>query len=486
VESHRNDGTTTLSREIDRLFHPRSIAIPGVSSDPSRFNSGRRYLECLLEADFKGALYPINPNASDIGALRAYPSIRDIPGPVDYVISAVPARHGPQLVADCAAKGVRCINFFTSGFSEIEAEEGGRLEAEILDAARGAGVRILGPNCLGLYCPATGLSFILDFPADEGPAGVIAQSGGNAVYSIMEGQRRGVGCSKVVSYGNGADLNESDFLEYLAGDPDTEVIGAYIEGVKDGPRFAGVLKRAAREKPVIIYKGGLSESGRRTTASHTASIAGSSSAWQSLLRQSGAIQVQSVDEMIDMFLAFLRMPPPRGTKTVVIGAGGGTTTKAADDCSRAGLHLPALPAELRQKLKELNRGEVGRIFGNPIDIGLLIPPDRRLQAAAVLAAWDQADVLIMQVAFDHFGLVTRKDKEQMLGPCIENILDLRRLTDKPMAVVLHSYAAEHSREMAIEAHRRLRDAGFAVFPSLARAATAVREVIRYREWQQGQ
>ncbi len=275
---------------LDYLFHPRSVAIIGVSRDSTQYSPGRAFMQSLLGSGFKGKVYPVNPSGGEAFGLKIYPSVKDIPDRVDYVIAAIPARYTPQLVADCATKGVRAIHFFTSGFSEIEGDEGKRLESDMLTVARQSGIRILGPNWMGFYCPETGLTFAFNFPKQTGPLGIIAQSGGNSIYCVNEAATRSIYFSKVISYGNASDLNESDFLEYLTYDPETKIIAAYIEGVRDGSRFVRVLERAARLKPVIIFKAGTTETGTRAAAAHTSSMGGSRRIWESQLKQAGAIQ----------------------------------------------------------------------------------------------------------------------------------------------------------------------------------------------------
>ena len=470
---------------LDYLFHPRSIAIAGVSDDSAKFSAGRMYMQSLIDMGFKGSTYAVNPSGGQAFDSTIYPSIKDIPDRVDYVISAIPARYTPDLMADCAAKGVRAIHFFTSGFGEIEDGEGKRLESEILKVARQSGIRIVGPNCMGLYCPGSGLSFAPDFPEQSGfpklsgQVGLISQSGGNAVYCIKEASTRGVYFSKVISYGNACDLNETDFLEYLADDPETRIITAYIEGTRDGSRFVKTLKRAAEVKPVIVFKVGSTETGTRTAASHTSAIAGSRGTWESLLKQAGAIQVHSIEEMVDVSLAFLRVSLPRGRNTAIIGVGGGASVKAADDCSNAGLALPMLPAQVRRRLKDIYTTEAGRIFANPVDIAPFTGSDMLANAIRTIADCDQIDVLIIHLGFDTWALVDRK---VLVGPYLESILDLKNVIGKPVAVVLHSHVTHEARQFAAQAQARLCEAGFAVYPSIGRAASAISELIQYHQW----
>jgi len=438
-------------------------------------------MQSLSNCGFDGKIYPVGPNGGEISGMKIYPGVKDIPDDVDYVIAAIPARYSLQLIADCASKGVKAIHFFAAGFGEIEDEKGKRLEADIVKAAHQGDIRIIGPNCLGLYCPETGLSFGLDFPNESGPVGLLAQSGGWGVYCVREAVTRGIHFSKVISYGNAADLNETDFLEYLTHDTETKIIDAYIEGVKDGPRFIKVLKEAAIAKPVIIFKGGVTEIGTRSAASHTSAIAGSSRIWQSLLQQAGAIQANSVEEVVDVDLLLLHPSAPQGRNVAVIGMGGGAAVKGGDDCLSAGLRVPILPLHIRQRLKDMYGTEAGYSFGNPVDI---IPSKTSwmlADAVKVIADCDQIDLLIVHVVFDSWAMVSRRDATEAY---VDGILSLNGLVDKPVAIVLHLCATDEAKRLASEAHARLSKAGFPVYPSIRRAARAMSKFIQYHEWRQ--
>ena len=255
-----------VNSSLDRLFMPRNVAIVGASPKDGPRVQGNNYIRGSINQGFKGKIYPVHPSGENILGFQSYKSVRDIPGEVDLVIFSVPVKAVIQVMEDCVAKGVKFVHLYTAGFSETGIEEYVEIEKRMLEIAQKGGVRILGPNCMGVYCPGTGLTFGSDFPTTSGPVGFLSQSGGNSIYTIRAGDAQGVHFSKVISYGNAADLNECDFLEYFTSDPETEVITAYIEGVKDGPRFFRTLQQAAQTKPVIILKGGLSEAGSATTA----------------------------------------------------------------------------------------------------------------------------------------------------------------------------------------------------------------------------
>jgi acyl-CoA synthetase (NDP forming) len=461
------------SENLDFLFHPQTIAIAGVSENTGKFNFGLKFLEALIEFGFPGNLYPINPAGGEVKGLPIYKSVRDVPDKVDYIISAIPAPYTPQLVADAAAKGVRAIHFFTSGFGEIENAEGKRLQAEIIAGARKGGIRVIGPNCLGLYCPSGGLTFNGDFAKTPGSTAMISQSGGNAAHCIQEGAARGVFFSKVISMGNGADLNESDYLEYLAGDPDTKIITAYIEGVRQGPRFFKALKAAARTKPVVILKVGTSESGAEAAVSHTTALAGSDQIWEGMLKQAGALRAGSIEELIDITPALQHMPKPAGNRAVIVGIGGGASVILADEFSSAGLELPRLGGSLRQSLMEVFPSEAGRIFKNPIDLNHFETAEKFFRTLKILDQCDEADMLLIHVAFDHFGLISKTEKELWVAAFLKLIGQSKSELTRPLAVILHSHSSDAMKVLAQKAARELSALGIAVFPSIRRAALAL-------------
>ena len=357
--------------DLEYLFHPRSIAIVGVSSNPGNWGGGV-WPRVLQEMGFAGDLYLVNPEFSQFRSMKVYPSLKDIPGSVDLVIVSVPAPAVPRVMEDCVTKGVKVAHIFSAGFRE-NGEEGARLEMEITKIAAKGGVRILGPNCMGVYHPAGGLSWRPDFPRESGGLAFLSQSGFNSTNVLKQAEVRGIRFSKLISYGNACDLNETDFLEYLASDPETRVIAAYIEGVKDGQRFFRVLREVAKAKPVVLLKAGRTEAGWRASASHTGALATKDATWNSLFKQTGAIRVDSMEELIDTVVAFLHMPTPKNRRTALIGFGGGQSVLGADYCVNAGLLIPLLPARVREELSRFTP-KAGASLANPFDVPISWTP----------------------------------------------------------------------------------------------------------------
>ncbi len=352
---------------IEIALHPQSVAVVGATRTGDWGGGG--FVAGLVQFGFKGKVFPVNPKYPEIQGLRAYASLKDIPEPVDYVISSIPAREVPSMLEEAAQKGVKIVHLFTARLSETGRPEAIELEQRILTFARNSGFRLIGPNCMGVYYPSGGMAFHADFPKESGSVGLISQSGMLAREIVLASPLRGMYFSKVFSYGNAIDLNESDFLEYLTRDPDTSVIMMYVEGVKDGRRFFTALRKAAAAKPVIILKGGRGEAGARATASHTASLAGTSQTWEAMVAQAGAVKANTAEELIDLATVFRLSPPVRGRRAGVAGGAGGSSVLAADQCEQAGLEVIPLPEAFRADLKR--RGvSVWDWLGNPADISI--------------------------------------------------------------------------------------------------------------------
>ncbi len=462
---------------LDYIFHPRTIAVAGVSGSPQGFGIANSFITRFQEAGFKGNIYPINTSGGEVSGMKIYRSVKDIPEPVDYVVSVIPARNTPQLISDCAAKGVKLVHLFSAGFAELGTETGQQLESEISEIAHAGSLRLSGPNGMGLYCPSTGLSFDDDFTKVSGSVGLLAQSGRNCTYIIRDAISRGVYFSKAISYGNGVDLNESDFIEYFRDDPETEIIAAYIEGVRDGRRFFRELRKATKTKPVIIMKAGTTEAGTRAVASHTAAIAGSETIWSAALKQAGAIQVYSLEEMVDMLVLFIFMSKPRGKNISIIGFGGGAGIQATDSCVNSGINVPVAPPELQEKLKEVCGGEAGSAFKNPFDLWPRVGA-KGIEAAIELAAnWDRTDLLLVHMQFD----LNPANRERLARAYLDSLTKLAHEICDKTVVVLDFIITAEAKKLSLEVQAAFAKAGFSVFTSSDRAATALGCFIRYHQ-----
>ncbi len=464
---------------LEEILHPRSIAVVGASGSGGR---GAGFITPLQELGFKGKIYPVNPKYSEVGGIKAYPSVRDIPGPVDYVISSIPASQVLGMIEDCSQKGVKAIHLFTARFSETGRKEAAELEQEILRQARKWGIRLIGPNCMGVYYPAEGISFSGGMPSESGSVGLASQSG-QAVHDIVDlTTRRGIRFSKAISYGNALDFNECDYLDYFAQDPETKIILMYIEGVRDGKRFLDSLRCATAIKPVIIVKGGRGESGTRATASHTASLAGSIEIWKAVVNQAGAIGAADLEELADLAIAFYFLPPTRGRRVGVTGGGGGSSVLAADQCEEAGLNVIPLPAEIREELKSQGN-PIWDWIGNPADMS--ISWDRGFDAGEALqmmARNQNFDLLIVFMSGPHHGGGHRDSLEKHLER-----YRLKEVNGKPLLVVLGDRSRnvdkddEVSWRMMNEMRRRLIADSIPIYPNIGRAARAASKMIDYHQ-----
>jgi acyl-CoA synthetase (NDP forming) len=466
-----NRAETSVGAEIRAIFHPTSIAVVGASANAD--TPGYDYVRSLQEFGYKGRIYPVNPKGGEILGLPVYASLRDIPEGVDYVISCIPNAYILDLVHDCATAQVKALQLFTGRFSETGREDDAALEQKLRDEAAEAGVRLIGPNCMGLLYPALGISFRTDMSRQPGPIGFLSQSG-NLLFELTHfGESRGIRFSKAISYGNALDLNESDFLDYFGADDETRVVGAYIEGVQGGRRFLAALKRASESKPVVVLKGGRTSAGGRTAASHTAALAGSAEVWEAAVRQAGALSVGTVEELIDMLIAFAYMRPGSGQRLAMVGAGGGRSVLTADLCEELGLSVPPLPQDVERKVAEKAPDLAGWVT-NPVDQSILAGSG--LGGAQVLEWLDGSpgiDMLVGNVGEPWaFG---RPNGEAIVRRVTERFIEVASRTQKPFTVVLgpSDYADEARWRLVSESRERLVEAGVAVFPSVERAVRAL-------------
>ncbi len=478
---------------LDYLFHPRSVAVAGVSPPQVGFGGvGAGFVMALQDMEFP-AIYPVNPKHQEIEGLKCYPSLFDIEGPVDHVISSVPARIVPSLVDDCIAKGVKSIHFFTAGFSETGEEEKAELEAQVVQRAVEAGIRVIGPNCMGFYVPASRLAFMPGFPTKPGQVAFISQSGGNATEMVYASAPRGIRYSKVVSYGNAADIDEGELLDYLTEDPESEVICAYIEGVKDGRHFFQAMRRAAAAKPVIVLKGGRTEAGTRAVHSHTGSLAGSMDVFDALLRQVGAVRADSVEEMVDLAMAFVSVGQAdngpgalTGPGVVVVGGGGGFSVFAADELNEAGLRCPVLPEATQQALREFTP-VAGTSVRNPVDSIMVFDPSKLRDTIKVVGSAENIDAVMFHTNFN-FGGWRRSsvwfDPETYRQKASEALVEARKACGKPLVLVMRPPLDVQAMEQTLPFQELCWEAHIPVFPSIPRAANALAKVLRWRQARQ--
>lgn len=474
--------------QLDRMFHPRRVAVLGVSGEGVGF--GRTIVNSLISIGFEGKIYPVNPKGGSVFGIPLLPSVEAIPEDIDFAIIAVPAPAVPDALEACRKKGAAGAEVLSSGFEEAGTEKGEELNRrlkEVIDR----GIRVLGPNCFGIYCPRSGLTMLPgpDFSRETGPVALLSQSGGLSADFISLGKWRGFAFSKAVSFGNGCDLRETEMLQYLRRDPDTGIICMYMEGVLDGREFFRTLRETALEKPVIILKGGLSESGSRAVQSHTASLGGSQRIWRAALAQCNVVQVETLTEMADAALAFSKLPHRVYGGAALVGGGGAIGVHGADMAEKAGLATPALPADLRKEIEAV-LPQPGSSAANPIDIANPFTGPDVIKKAIVLASRDPAiDLhLLTQLVYHYNSLLG------LLGAgSIKDIVPWRALcracseavaeTGKPVVLALpnnkQELAALEIEELIREARQGFLDAGIPVYAEVRDALSAVSALSRY-------
>jgi acyl-CoA synthetase (NDP forming) len=330
------------------------------------------FVSSLLKDGYKGTIYPINRKESEIMSLKSYPSVMDIPGEIDLAVVAIPAQGVSQVMAECAQKGVKFAVVHSAGFSELGAE-GKELERQMLEAARHGDVRIVGPNCMGIVSPRANVNTIAPYarlPMEPGGMAFVGRSGWASENMTRLGSERGLRFSGIISIGNQSDLTIEDFLDYFGNDPETKVIAFYIEGIKQAGRFLKLAEEISPRKPIIVWKGGSSELGAKAAASHTGSLAGNYALFEAASRQKGIISAQSLEELMDLAVAFSCPYLPRGNEVGLLIEAGGGAVASADACAKAGLNVSPLPEDVQQKLREFLKDKIppSPSLKNPVDL----------------------------------------------------------------------------------------------------------------------
>ena len=355
--------------DLDRLFNPTSLAIIGASSDTKK--AGARFLKGLSDTGYKGVVYPVNPNYTEVLGRNSYSGVLDLPNDIDLAVVAVPSKQVPGVVAECCRKRVRFVVVHSAGFAEL-GEEGKQLELEMLRATRDGVTHIVGPNCMGIYVPSSHINMIVYGAPLTNPGGLafIGQSGWVTENVVVHGIERGLRFSKIVSIGNQSDLTIEDMIAYLTEDDETRVIALYVEGIKKGRQFFSLVREATRKKPVIIWKSGRSKVGARAASSHTGSLAGSSAVYDALADQTGMVQAHDLEELMDLMVGFSCPILPKGKRVAILCESGGGAVSSADTAEKYGLEVPLLSPEARRAMVDTLTGVVPPFAPptNPVDI----------------------------------------------------------------------------------------------------------------------
>ena len=472
-------------RLFEYIFNPERVAIVGASPHD---------LGTLAQMSTKivDRLFLVNPNYREIRGKKCYPSILEVEPGIDYAIMLVPAAALLQVIPECIQKKVKVAQIYTAGFSETGIPERIEMEKRLKETAAGK-IRLIGPNCFGVYSPRSGLAIVPESPGEEGHIGVVTQSGSVAESFSYFARTKNLRFSKVVSYGNAVDLDAPDFLDHLADDPDTQMIAFYVEGTRNAARLKAALTKAARNKPVVAIKGGMTDQGLRAAASHTASLTGTPEIWQALFSQAGVLQVESFEEMTNILLALGGSPAPAGRAVAIITNSGGFSVIQTDLCLKAGIEVPRFSPDTIKKLRQLVP-IAGTSIGNPLDAWPIFyntSAEGNLADIIKTVSGDgNIDSLVFQ--FDQFRYLRRvlgpaagAHLEKVIRFMIEGFEHTRDRQKKPVLVTvsLDPYLEdEEDRNMNLKMKRTLSERGFPVYANLDGAVKALANLYRLAQF----
>ena len=379
-----------MPSSLTPFFDAKGVAILGASTNPKKLSYG--ILENLVSYGYKGEVYPVNPNATEILGRKAYASIADVPDPVELAVVVLPVTVIMETMREIGERGIKAVVIITGGFREL-GEEGAKVELAVKELARYYGMRVVGPNCVGTIDVRTGLdsTFIKGLP-QAGPIAFISQSGAicGGVIDLIINSR--IGFSHFASLGNEMDVTETDMLEYFAEDEKVNVIAMYVEGIQDGPRFMEVARRVSQKKPIVFLKAGKNDAGAKAVSSHTGSLAGSYAAYQAALSQAGVVEVETISQLFNVAWALGTQPLPAGKRVAITTNAGGAAALAADSLAFNGFELAKISPEIQQKLRtKLNPSAQ---VSNPVDMLGSVSPEDYIWSLGNLDADEGVDVLL--------------------------------------------------------------------------------------------
>ncbi len=454
--------------DLDKLFHPESIAVVGAS--PVLGKGGKMpFYQFLIWAGYKGRIYPVNPAHKEIDGTPVFPRLDDIPEAVDLAICSVPARLALETVEAAVRKQIPFLHFFTSGFSEVGNKD---LEDALIRAARKGGTRIVGPNCLGIHSAVSRVTFDPTLKQEgTGTLAFLGQSGGVTNNITRMVASRKIGLNKAVSYGNQIDLAVEDYLAYFADDDTIRVVSAYIEDIKDSRAFLRSLSRLTPTKPVVILKGGITQEGARAAASHTGALAGRHAVWSAALRQHRCIQVQTQKQLVDVVMLASSSKIPRGPRLAYLGAGGGTSVVFTDLAVQAGFSMPELSRKTQEAIRE-KIADVNTSTTNPVDLGAGgFNPEVVIHTLRAVDAEPDIDAMILYITLDHLSMFEAKKVQAGLREIAACAAECAR----PVIPIFPKAAENYARleEMRLLCLDVFRGAGLPMYNSLQEAVTSV-------------
>jgi len=451
---------------LEAFFKPNAVAIVGASTKPGKL--GYTVLANVIESGFRGGIYPINPGATEIAGFRAYASVLDLPETPDLAVIVVPYNHVPQAMRDCGEKGTKAVVVISAGFREASVE-GLERELEVVEIARKYGMRVIGPNCLGIIDTYTPLN--ATFAAGTPPRGSISfmSQSGALQTAILDWSlaSKDLGFSRFVSLGNKADVNEIDLLLDWVEDPNTRVILAYVEGVPNGQEFIKVAREVSRRKPILVLKSGVTESGSRAVSSHTGSLAGSEAAYDAAFYQAGVLRMRSLQELFDNARAFANQPLLNGNRIAIVTNAGGPGILATDTLERSGMQLAKLERATIQKLDSFLPDAASS--ANPVDVLGDALADRYAQAIEVIAQDPNVDGLICIVT------------PQAMTQIVETANAIGKLSERLDKPILGAFMGEERATAGIDVLASYNIPNYRFPEQAARALAAMRDYIVARD-----
>jgi acetyltransferase len=459
-----------MTKSLENVFNPKSVAIIGASEVPGK--AAERRTRSLIEGGFGGDIYLINPKRSELFGRKAYPNIAEVGTQVDLAMIVVAPRFLVTAVADSVKAGVKGIVVITAGLGET-GEEGKKIESDILSEAAKTGACVIGPNCSGMFSGSAGMNLLGIPRLQKGPISVLAQSG-NVIDSLTHyAGVRGLGFSKIISLGNAIGASFPDYIDYLKDDADTKVIITYLEGIKDGNRLVRVARETVRKKPIIAIKVGRSPAGARAAASHTGSLAGDDLIVDAAFKQAGIVRVANIDELFDMAEVFCNCPLPEGNRVAILSEGGGDNSIAADNAEIHGMQVPVLSEDTQQKIKPFLLG--GMPTSNPIDYGGTAEenPHMITECVRVCMQCNEVDGIYITGFFGGFKDIIASHVAELEEQTSRDLVDLVSRFKKPL-IVNTSFAREDIESMAI-----LKQAGIPVMESSQRSSQCLSALMKF-------
>jgi acyl-CoA synthetase (NDP forming) len=466
-----------INEQLDKAFSPKVVAVIGARRADD-------YIWLRNMSDFKGKLYSVQVADSDIEGIEElgienYKSIGEIPEAVDYAVFAVPRRFAASVLRDAVEKNIPTVHMFTSGYAESGEEQAIKDQDEIRDIATQGGTLIIGPNCMGVFNPEVGMRFGAGQDINNiGNVSVISQSGAHASSMTAAMQGNGIGINRTISFGNGIVLDSPDLLSYFSNDPKTKLICGYIEGPKNGKRFFEELRKVTPHKPVVLWKGGQTDAGVRSVASHTGSLAGSVEVWNAMVNQAGAIRADSLEEALDATKALLYLTPTTGQNIGIIGGSGGQSVSMSDDFSRAGLNVPRLTESTLTSMGEFFQ-LVGASYFNPLDVGGMNRGNIE-NIINLLGNDPNIDILALMVGAQS---IRRRSIDDTLEQ-LELYAKTRDATGKPLLGIFWTPTPYKDSAVILELDEAMQNLGIPTFPNPERAAKAVSKVVQYYRFRQ--